>query len=240
MFETIILLDILRLIIGVIILSYASFTDVKTRRASNYLWLIMGSIGGILLAIQYFTIGFEDKTFYLIFIPIMIGLVYVLFQMRLIFGGADAKALMALAILLPLQPSINQFPIWGESFMPAPWSIFSNSIILFLFIPLSLIIFNLAKRDIKFPYMFLGYKMNVDIAREKFVWPLEKIVDGNRKFSYMPKNFDVEEEIDEFKKYGFNEMWVTPKVPFMIPLLAGFICTFILGDILYSLMGFLR
>jgi preflagellin peptidase FlaK len=237
MVETKILLDILRLIVGLSILFYASYTDIKTRRASNLLWLIMGSIGGILLAVQYFTIGFEDKIFYLIFIPIMIGLVYVLFQLRLIFGGADAKALMALAILLPLQPSIYQFPLWGESFMPAPWTIFSNSIVLFLFIPLSLIIFNLVKKDIKFPYIFLGYKMNINKARDKFVWPLEKIVDGNRKFSYMPKNFNIDEELDEFIKHGYNEIWVTPKVPFMIPLLAGFICTFVLGDILYTLMG---
>ena len=231
------LIDSLRLIVGVFILSYASYTDIKTRRAKNCLWLIMGSIGGILLAVQYFTIGFGNKIFYLIFIPIMIVLVYILFQMRLIFGGADAKALMALAILLPLQPSINEFPIWGESFMPASWSIFSNSIILFLFIPLSLIIFNLAKRDIKLPYMFLGYKMSVNKARDKFIWPLEKIVEGKRKFSYMPKNFDVEDELDEFEKLGFNEIWVTPKIPFMIPLLAGFICTFLLGDILYYLMS---
>ncbi|KYK20641.1 hypothetical protein AYK24_09940 [Thermoplasmatales archaeon SG8-52-4] len=239
MVETIVLLDILRLFIGVIILTYASYTDIKTRRASNCLWLIMGSIGGILLVLQYFTIGYEDKIFYLIFIPIMIGLVYVLFQLRLIFGGADAKALMALAILLPLQPLINSFPIWGESFMPASWTIFSNSIILFLFIPLSLIVFNLVKRDIRFPYIFLGYKMDVNKAREKFIWPLEKIVDGKRKFSYMPKNFDVKDELDEFIKNGFREIWVTPKVPFMIPLLAGFVCTFLLGDILYYLLGFL-
>jgi preflagellin peptidase FlaK len=81
--------------------------------------------------------------------------------------------------------------------------------------------------------------MNVNKAREKFIWPLEKIVDGKRKFSYMPKNFDVAEELNEFKKHGFNEIWVTPKVPFMIPLLAGFICSFLLGDILNYLMSFL-
>lgn len=240
MLEIGILLDIIRMIVGIAILSYASYTDIKTRRASNLLWIIMGSIGGILLVIQYFTIGFGDKTYYLIFIPIMIGLVYVLFQMRLIFGGADAKALMALAILLPLHPSINQFPIWGESFMPASWSIFSNSIILFLFIPLSLLIFNIAKRNIQFPYALLGYKMSIQKAREKFVWPLEKIVDGKRKFAYMPKDFDAADKLDEFEKHGISEIWVTPKVPFMIPLLAGFICTFIFGDILYYLMSFLR
>lgn len=240
MVETGFILDIIRLFVGVFILSYASYTDIKTRRASNLLWLIMASIGGIILAIQYFTIGFGDKTFYLLFIPIMIALVYALFQMRLIFGGADAKALMALAILLPLHPSISQIPIWGESLMPASWTIFSNSVILFLLIPLSLLIFNIARRHIQFPYALLGYKMSIKKAEEKFVWPLEKLVDGKRKFAYMPKNFDVEDELKEFEKNGINEIWVTPKVPFMIPLLAGFICTFIFGDILYYLMGFLR
>ena len=230
------ILDIIRLIVGITILSYASYTDIKTRRASNINWLFMGGIGGILLLIQYFTIGFENP-YYLLFIPMMIGLVYVFFQMRLIFGGADAKALMAIAILAPLEPAIEQFPLWKGSIMPFSWSIFSNSIIIFLFIPLSLLIFNIAKRNIQFPYALLGYKMKISKAREEFVWPLEKIVNGKRKFVYMPKDFDVNDEYDEFEKNGITEVWVTPKIPFMIPLLIGFIVAFIFGDILFSLIN---
>ncbi|MCK5112796.1 MAG: prepilin peptidase, partial [Thermoplasmatales archaeon] len=105
MLDTKLLLDIIRLAVGIIILSYASYTDIKTRRASNMLWVIMGFIGAILLAIQYFTAGF-DNIFYLAFVPIMIAFMYVLFRLRLIFGGADAKAIMALAILVPLEPAI--------------------------------------------------------------------------------------------------------------------------------------
>ena len=111
------LLNFTRLIVGILLLSYASYTDLKTRRASNKLWWIMGSAGLILILIQYFTIGFENNI-YLFFIPIMIFLFYVFFQFRLIFGGADAKALMAIAILAPIKPSILQFPIWKNSFMP--------------------------------------------------------------------------------------------------------------------------
>jgi preflagellin peptidase FlaK len=230
-------MDITRLIVGTIILFYASYTDIKTRRAPNVLWLIIGFIGAILLLIQYFTIGFGENTNYLIFIPIMIGLVYLLFQLRLIFGGADAKALMAIAILVPIEPEIFQFPIWNGSLMPASWFIFSNSIILFLFIPLSLLIYNILKRNIQFPFCILGYKLNINIAKKKFVWPLEKIINGKRKFVYMPKDFDIDDELNEFEKQGINEIWVTPKIPFMIPLLAGFICAFILGDILLYLMN---
>lgn len=232
------LLDIIRLVVGTIILSYASYTDIKTRLASNMLWVLMGSIGAILLVTQYFTIGLENTT-YLIFVPIMIALMYVLFQMRLIFGGADAKALMALAILVPLHPTINSFPLW-QSFMPAPWIIFSNSVVLFLVIPLTLLIYNLAKRNLRFPYCVFGYKMSVKKAKERFVWPLEKIKDGKRKFVYMPKEFDIEKELLGFEKLGIKEIWVTPKIPFMIPLLAGFVASFIIGDILFSITsGFL-
>jgi archaeal preflagellin peptidase FlaK len=240
MTETGTLLDIIRLVVGIAILSYASYTDIKTRRASNMLWVIMGVAGGILLIIQYFTIGFGDKTMFLIFIPIMIVLVYFLFQLRLIFGGADAKALMALSILVPLPPIINNIPLWKNSIMPAPWVIFSNSVILFLFIPLSLLIFNVAKRNPEFPFCLLGYKMSVAKAKEKFVWPLEKLKDGKRKFMYMPKDFDTEKELEEFERRGIKEIWVTPKIPFMIPLLAGFIASFILGDILFYLINAIR
>ena len=230
MIETLELLNIFRFITGILLLSYASYTDIKTRRASNILWLIMGSIAVILLIIQYSTVGFKNP-YYLIFIPVMIGLVYLLFQMRIIFGGADAKALMAIAILVPLEPSIVDFPISNGSFMPFSWSIFQNSLIIFLLIPLSLFIFNIIKKDIQFPYAFLGYRMNIKSARKKFVWPLERIVDGKRKFAYMPKEFDA--EYDKFENKGIKEIWVTPKVPFMIPLLIGFIIAFIFGDILF-------
>lgn len=79
--------------------------------------------------------------------------------------------------------------------------------------------------------------MKVSKAREKFVWPLEKIVDGKRKFMYMPKEFDVDDELKEFEKQKIDEIWVTPKIPFMIPLLFGFICTFVIGDIMFILMN---
>ena len=78
--------------------------------------------------------------------------------------------------------------------------------------------------------------MEIKIAREKFVWPLEKIQDGETKLVIRPKEFDTNEEYDDFEKRGITEIWVTPKIPFMIPLLLGFICTFIFGDILYTIM----
>jgi preflagellin peptidase FlaK len=233
MISTQLVLDSIRLIVGVVILSYASYTDLKIRKASNTLWLTMAVIGGLILVIEYVTIGgFEDKISYLIFIPIMIVIMYVFFQLRLLFGGADAKAMMALAILTPFTPEILSFPLFA-SILPFSWVIFSNAIILFLFIPLGLFIYNLTKKQHSFPHCFLGYKMNIEKARTTFVWPLEHIVDGKRKLSYVPSSVDPKDQFDEFEKMGITELWVTPKIPFMIPLLAGFITAFFLGDLLF-------
>ena len=227
------LFDIIRLILGIGILGYASYTDIKTRHAANYLWVIMGMGGAILVILQYIFIGF-DNSYYLLFIPLMILFIYLLFQLRLVFGGADAKALMTLAILVPIQPLMYSLPLWQPQIIsfPGSWIIFSNSVILFLFIPLSLLIYNILKRNIVFPQSFLGYKMPVAEAQKKFVWPLEKIRNGKQVFSYRPSTFDTTEELKLFEKHNIKNIWVTPKIPFMIPLLAGFIATFVLGDIL--------
>jgi preflagellin peptidase FlaK len=227
------ILDVIRLITGTILLAYASYTDMKTRKASDLLWVIMGIIGVILLIVQYLDGGFPNL-WYLIFIPIMIALMYAFFQLGLLFGGADAKALMALAILVPIQPLIGMFPLW-PSFLPGSFCIFLDALILFLFIPISLFFFNLGKRNLRFPHCLLGYVISVEKAKQTFVWPMEKIKNGERKLVYMPKNFDVDEELAEFQKLGITEIWVTPKIPFMIPLLAGFLAAFVLGDILLQI-----
>ena len=236
MISVVTLLDTIRFAAGVGILAYASYTDIKTRRAPNMLWIVLGGLGVVLLGAEFFlTTRFIDYAIYLIFIPIIIGIVYVFFQLRLIFGGADAKAIMAIAILVPFQPFFHGFPLFFSP-MPFSWVIFSNSIVIFLFVPLSLFVYNLVKRDIRFPHCFLGYRMSLKKAEENFVWPLERIVDGHKKFSYVPHSFESDDVYQGFKDAGFKHIWVTPKIPFMIPLLVGFICSFILGDILFLIM----
>ncbi|HDO19556.1 MAG TPA: A24 family peptidase [Thermoplasmatales archaeon] len=229
-------IDLLRLIIGATVLGYACYTDLKTRMAPNILWIIMGGAGVILLIVQYLT-GNIQNWIYLVFIPIIIGLVYVLFYVGLIFGGADAKAIMALAILNPFWPSVFNFPL-HTSLMPFSWTIFSNSIIIFLLMPPSFLVYNALKREVELPYALIGYKMDIEEAKKKFVWPLEKIVDGKRKMVFMPEDFDTSEHLRELENAGLKRIWVTPKVPFMIPLLIGYIVAYTYGDIIFSLINF--
>ena len=228
-------LNITRLFVGCLILLYASYTDIKTRKASDILWIIIGIIGGFLLIIDISFIGIEN-VISLLLIPVMIIVIYLLFQFLPFFGGADVKALMSLAILVPFEPRFFMFPIWG-SIMPFTWIILSNSVFIYLVIPISLFFYNLYKRNLDVPYCFLGYKIDLYKAKERFVWPLEKIEDGKIKISYLSMNKDNDDIYKKFEEEGISNIWVTPKIPFMIPLLIGFILSFFVGDILFLIMS---
>ena len=77
--------------------------------------------------------------------------------------------------------------------------------------------------------------MSIEEAKKRFVWPLEKVVDGKRKLILIPEDFDTTPLLEELEKKGFRRIWVTPKIPFMVPLLAGFIISYFHGDIIFSI-----
>lgn len=221
------MLDLLRFVIGLAILIFASYSDFKQRIARNELWIIMAIVGIILLPFSEYN-GIHVITSILITLPIAFSLLF--FGM----GGADAKALIALSFLAPLFPSISIFPLWkAPVLLPFPLIIFINSLLLFLAIPISLFFYNIIHKNTEFPYCFFGYKMNAEKAKAKeaFVWSMEKVVDGKQKKTIFPQK-DV-----DFSRFGNEKIWVTPRVPFLIPLTIGYILSFFLGDILYKIIS---
>ncbi len=227
------ILDAARLAIGAVVLSYASYTDMKTRTAENYLWYAMAGAGALLLVLQLALFPSTANPFYLMYIPVVIGLVYLLYQFRLIFGGADAKALFAIAILAPFWPSFSLAP----SVMPFSISVLTNALLAFLAMPVALFFYNLSRGNVRLPHSFVGYRIPIDRARGKFVWPMQYLEGRIVKTRYFPREGDTAGEIRLLKAYGLRHVWVTPKVPFMIPLTAGFLLSFIFGDILFWIVS---
>lgn len=116
---------LIKFIVGSIILGIGAYTDLKTRKASNKLWLVLGSIAITLLIIE-----FLERIDYIkiILIPGLILIFYVLFQFNIIQGGADAKAMMCLSILIPF----NVFDVFILSanimFLSIPFIYFNKKI----------------------------------------------------------------------------------------------------------------
>ena len=287
-------LSIIRLVIGFSFLTVASLSDIKTRRVSDVLWIIMSIFASSLLAIQLFLKGVGWR-YYLIFIPIIILLsyafveipelytdkglnplsmiwltipmissiyqihhlkddiffwsllvipvtmvfVFVLYYFSVIYGGADAKAVLVIAILVPFYPEINGFTITGLSpdqipfmqiFFPFTFIVLLNASLIMLVLPIYFLFLNLNNGDIGFPQILFGYKKPIDEIPDSFVWPMERYDDrGNLKVKLFPRDED-DNVLNALISKGRERVWVTPKIPFIVPILIGYVLSFFIGN----------
>lgn len=187
--------------------------------------------------------GFTTQSLQLISIPIMILIAILFFYTGLLHGGADAKALMALAIIFPFYIQLEGLPLIAypeqtvesvQLIFPFAFLILMNAAILqVVTVPLGLFFKNLARRDFGFPEMFLGYRMGVEKVPKKFVWPMEVVRDDEIVLLIFPKrDGSVKKELEMLKERGVEDIWVTPKVPFIIPMLLGLVFSIVVGNII--------
>jgi archaeal preflagellin peptidase FlaK len=179
----------------------------------------------------------------LLVIPILFVLIFFLYQFGIVKGGGDAKALMAIALLIPTYPLIGPFPLIHvtveatQYIMPFAILVLFNAALLTLVVPVVMLVYNLSRRDVKFPAMFFGYMMELPEARKKFVWPMEYIKEGALKMSVFVKSDDSsEEQLNQLEAAGKTRIWVTPKLPFLIPITASLLFSAIVGNVIFFLI----
>ena len=187
--------------------------------------------------------GFTRPVIVLLTIPIMMFIFILFYHTGLIHGGADAKAFIVLAILFPVYPIIQNLPLIEypvniieniQLTYPFTFLILMNAaIISVLVVSLSLFIKNLARGDRGFPEMFMGYMMDIHDIPKSFVWPMEKIIDGEHVLVLKPRRSDdVKAELAALKEQGLTRIWVNPKIPFIIPMLLGIIFSVVIGNLM--------
>lgn len=193
-----------------------------------------------LLAVMIYQYNADIYFWKLMIVPIMFLVFILLYQFDIIKGGADAKALIALSIMFPLYPIIEPFPLIGLPYdaaqfvLPFPLLILFNAAIITVIVPILLLFYNLSKKQVRFPAMLLGYRVPIDEAKGKFVWPMERVDEGEVKFSvFPPASENLQEDLDKLNAAGLNEVWVTPKIPFLIPIAASLLFSVIVGNLLF-------
>jgi preflagellin peptidase FlaK len=194
------------------------------------------------VTLGFLTLEFNAQAYFwqLMVIPIMFLLFILLYQFDVIKGGADAKALIALSIMFPLYPLMDNLPLLQPPFfnaqfiLPFPLLILFNAALMTIAVPLALFFYNLYKKDIRFPAMLFGYKLSITEAKTKFVWPMERMVDGQAKLSIFPKGSDSQtEQFDQLASAGLEKVWVTPKIPFLVPITAGLVFSAVVGNLFF-------
>ncbi|KAF5041368.1 hypothetical protein DSECCO2_523720 [anaerobic digester metagenome] len=197
-----------------------------------------------LLAFGYLSLEHfgEGRYWTMLTIPLLILFFFIMYQLDVIKGGADAKALIALSLVFPIYPELTGLPVLelndpaSLTILPFPVLVLFNGAILTLLVPLGMLLLNLVRRDVRFPLMLFGTRMSIEEAKKKHVWPMERVVDGEVRRVLFPRS-DDEVDWDVLREAGADRPWVTPKVPFLIPLTLAVPFSLLLGNLLLYLMG---
>jgi preflagellin peptidase FlaK len=258
------ILDGARIILCLSFLIYASWSDYKTREVSNKVWAILGPLALALTGLQFLFYSSEPLQLiisYALSFAITSGLVIAIFYAGG-FGGADAKALMCIALALPVYPShLLPQPIGFVSPL-FPITIFTNSVLLGTLSVFYALFRNLLwklrnKRGVfegleteslgrKILALFSGYKISVSKLEKGFMYPLEDVEVSEesvkRKLLVFPKDEEREEIVARILGNVENEkleggVWVTPGLPLLIHITLGSLIALFYGDIVWILLS---
>lgn len=215
-------------------LLYTSYLDWKYREVDDKVWIISGVLA---VALMVFDLAYGwsmDKLFLsMLSVGFSSGLAFGFYFLGL-YGGADAKSILIISLGLPLyQPERSLHPFTGLATL-------TNGLILSLILPLILLIYNLTqvikKRDIfegfhhesivrKFLALIFGVRLKN--ARNRRFWFLMEEANHIRRFKFGLFSLELS-EIDR------DDVWVTPGIPLLIFITAGFLYYILLGDITYT------
>jgi preflagellin peptidase FlaK len=250
------IIDLLRVIYCTPFLFYSCYTDILTRRVSNQLWKIMLVGGALFVMYDLLNGGLPVLLKVALSGGIIFIFVYILFQLGG-FGGADAKSLIVLAIIIPAYPEIEllglNFPHQGVPLIDLfAFSVFGNAVLLTIVVPMSLFLYNLLTlkpREImeKPAYIFVGYKADISKLLNSHIKLIEEYyLSGDEvKTKFRRGGADINEDtVSELEKFAANRqmdrrVWVTPGLPFMIPITLGFFTAVFFGDLIFMLTKFL-
>jgi len=266
-----------RIITSMVFLVYASYSDFKTREVSNSVWILFAPMAFILTLAESLLFGLDlpvsfgltepldSLAFYGFSVAIVSAFSILLFYAGA-FGGADAKALMCLALALPTLPSVIE-PWWTNLASPIfSITVFSNAVVLaalsVVYALLRNFIWKLSTGSKLFAgfeneavwrkimVLMTGYKIELAALEKKtHFYPLEDIAtketgEDERRLLVFPKD-ETQETIMARVLSAAREgkiqdgVWVTPGLPLLIFITVGLIIALFLGDFVWLLLQFI-
>jgi preflagellin peptidase FlaK len=210
--------------LALVMLIVGSIIDVWKREIHDYYWIGFGSVGFLLVFLSsdlisdLLTMGFA-----LIIAPFVI----LIWRIGL-FGGADAFALVALAVIAPMA-TISENPV-------TPFTALSNAGVLFI-IPFLINVMRNILSQIRGEHIFEGFDestgkklaailMGYKAKNPKFGFAIEKIENGKKKLDLAIHHSENQEFCTK------PNTWITPGIPYLLLITGGFVIQLFYGDIL--------
>jgi preflagellin peptidase FlaK len=228
----------------------AAIIDIKKREIPDKIWLGFGGFGVFVTALEFSDpLTSPPSLFsYVLGVTIITPIAYLVYKTGL-FGGADSKALIAIALLFPWFSESALFKIHDFTAL----TVLTNA----LLISMSQLAFNAVRNLMalargrrifdgieesttrKALAFATGYSTS---SSSGYLFPMEMIDEsGKRKFVFNPARYEefLEEDIRQDEQPGQpssasqpREIWVTQALPFIVYLAIGFGLAITVGDLL--------
>jgi len=175
---------------------------------------------------------------------LMIVFFILLYLFDIIKGGADAKAVICLAILFPWYPVVSSGipiiePLFGDAlnYFPFALSVLFVAALISIFIPIYFLIKNISNGNKISTRSFVGFTIPMNEVEKHFVWLIEWVEEGKTRFSARkPRSSEtLSADLAALQALGIKDAWVTYKIPFIIPLTIGILFVLIIGNPLFLL-----
>lgn len=162
---------------------------------------------------------------------IMAFLYFLLYMLGVLRGGADAKCLIALSVSMPVYYDVWHIPLIEGGISVS--ALFVPSLSVFLFGAAAAaawcVVWFLSEREGGRREGF-SYVMDIDVAEKSFVWPLEDIVDGEKRHTGTCSDEDMRNVYARLRAHGETEVKVSYMIPFIAPLAAAAAFTMVVGN----------
>jgi archaeal preflagellin peptidase FlaK len=225
--------------------------DTPLERCSERLpgWIELGVYVGIFSTVVasavHFGVGNSAVPIEVIAVAGAILLARGLFEIGVLYGGADAKALMVAGLLLP----IDAAPVWSPAaavnllgYYPFALTILIDAALFAVVVPIAIALRNVSVHEFTFPRGFTGYTIPVEELPHRYVWVKDPTFSGGGPEDE-PEPQTTEEDralrqrqADELEKQGVKRVWVTPQLPFIIWILAGTLAALLVGNIVFDFL----
>ena len=251
-------IDLVALLASLGVLILASLSDLKTREVSNRFWIIYAPVAAALFVARIASAP-DAAAILLVSAGATVVVAFLLFQFGAM-GGADSKALMCIALALPVAPAFL-LPLWQAPlvFYPFPIAILVNSFLLSVSMMFILLGKNLLSRSSAGEGLFQGFEKESIIRKilvlltsyktsfntlqsSTYLYPAEQVaVVDSKPVRHLHLVSSVEEEREKlvaglagYKNQGLfsDGVWVTPGLPHLVFITASLVFTVVIGDLL--------
>ena len=172
-------------------------------------------------------------------IPVFTGIFILMYYTGLLRGGADAKCMVSLTVAFPAYPVLYSLPLIKITdnlypiIFPFPLAVLFHALLITLSLSVPMFLINLGRGNTG-KHMFTGYVTDIGTARNSHVWPMYDIRDGElTRISPADDSGDV---YDRLEMHGEKEIWVTPMIPFIIPITVSYVLTAIFGNPVFLIL----